>query len=341
MNRRQLLIQSASALSLAACAPVTQQAGLPDALFAGPRLEDDAIVSFDGARLRLQRWLPEGDPWAVIIGLHGMNDYSQAFHLAGPAWAALGIATYAFDQRGFGGSPQRGIWAGALMLEDLRLCATLLRARHPASLLAVTGVSMGGAVAIAAMASDRPPDIDRVVLAAPAVWGWSSQPLPNKTSLWLMAHTLRGKVLEPPNWLTRKITPTDNRAELIRMGRDPQMIWGARPDAIYGLVGLMEAGYRDVGQIKVPTAFLYGAHDQIIPRNAAFPASAKLKAGDISAYYPDGYHLLLVDHAAPRVWADIVGFLRAPDRPLTSAPPTIPTRYTDAYKKDPTARPPS
>jgi alpha-beta hydrolase superfamily lysophospholipase len=102
----------------------------------------------------------------------------------------------------------------------------------------------------------------------------------------------------------------------------------------------MEAGYRKVGQIKVPTAFLYGAHDQIIPRNAAFPASAQLKAGDISAYYPDGYHLLLVDHAAPRVWADIVGFLKSPDRPLASAPPPIPTRYTAADKKDSTARAP-
>lgn len=324
MNRRQLLIQSASAFGLGACAPMIQQAGLPDASFTGPRLENDAIYSFDGARLRLQRWLPEEEPWAVIIGLHGMNDYSEAFHLAGPAWAGQGIATYAFDQRGFGLSPQRGLWAGALMLEDLRICAALLRARYPRAILAVAGESMGGAVAIAAMTSDRPPDIDRVVLVSPAVWGWSSQPLPNKTSLWLMAHTLRGKVVEPPNWLLRKITPTDNRDELIRMSRDPQMIWGARPDAIYGLVSLMEQAYRNVGLIKAPTAFLYGAHDQIIPKNAAFPAAAKLKAGDISAYYPDGYHLLLVDHAAPRVWNDIAGFLKDPSRSLGSAPEPVP-----------------
>lgn len=332
MNRRQFLIQSASALSLAACAPVIQRAGLPDPSFAGPRLEDEAIISFDGARLRLQRWLPGGEPWAVIIGLHGMNDYSEAFHLAGPAWAGQGIATYAFDQRGFGRSPQRGIWAGALMLEDLRICAALLRARYPAAILAVAGESMGGAVAIAAMASDRPPDVDRVVLVSPAVWGWSSQPLPNKTSLWLLAHTLRGKVVEPPDWLVRKITPTDNRDELIRMSRDPQMVWGARPDAIYGLVALMEAAYRNVGRTKVATAFLYGANDQIIPKNAAFPAAAKLKAGDVSAYYPDGYHLLLVDHAAARVWGDIAGFLKDPARPLASSPPAIPLKHPAAAK---------
>lgn len=332
MNRRQLLIQSASALSLAACAPVIQQAGLPDASFAGPRLEDDAVVSFDGARLRLQHWLPEGEPWAVVIGLHGMNDYSQAFHMAGPAWAQQGIATYAFDQRGFGGSPQRGIWAGALMLEDLRICAALLRARYPTAVIAAAGVSMGGAVALAAAASDRPPDIDRLVLVAPAVWGWSRQPLPYRSSLWLLAHVAGQTVLEPPRWLTRKIAPTDNREELIRMSLDPQMIWGARTDALYGLVGLMEVAYRSVGQSSVPTAFLYGAHDQIIPKNAAFPAAAKLKAGNVSAYYPDGHHLLLVDRAAPRVWSDIAGFLKDPSRPLASAPPPIPLRYREAAR---------
>ena len=161
MNRRQLLIQSASAMSLAACAPVVQQAGLPGGAFAGPRIEDDAIVSFDGARLRLQRWLPEGEPWAVVIGLHGMNDYSQSFHLAGPAWAGQGIATYAFDQRGFGRSPARGVWGGEdLMTEDLRTVVALVRARHPAARVVVAGESMGGAVAITAFASDRPPAAD-------------------------------------------------------------------------------------------------------------------------------------------------------------------------------------
>jgi hypothetical protein len=106
---------------------------------------------------------------------------------------------------------------------------------------------MGGAVAIEAFASERPPAADRLVLLAPAVWGWSTQSLPNRTLLWLAAHTIRGKVLEPPAFVTRKIRASDNIEELIRMGRDPQLIWGARPDAIYGLVNLMEAASRDIG----------------------------------------------------------------------------------------------
>ena len=96
-----------------------------------------------------------------------------------------GIATYAYDQRGFGRSPERGIWGGdTLMTEDLRTITRpdprpLSRTRS----IAVAGESLGGAVAIEAFASDRPPAADRLVLLAPAVWGWSSQPLAYKLAL--------------------------------------------------------------------------------------------------------------------------------------------------------------
>ena len=76
------------ALTLSGCAPMlVQQAGRPDLSFQGPRLEQQAMVSFDGARLGLTTWEAKGEPWAVIVGVHGMNDYANAFHLAAPWWA--------------------------------------------------------------------------------------------------------------------------------------------------------------------------------------------------------------------------------------------------------------
>ena len=180
MQHRFALLALLLALLLGACAPLSQQAGRPSLQFQGPRIESDAFVSFDGARLGLKHWQAEGgEPWAVIVGLHGMNDYANAFHLAAPWWASQGIATYAFDQRGFGASPRRGVWGGKeLMVEDLRTLTALVRQRHPKAIIAVAGVSMGGAVAIEAFASDRPPAADRLILLAPGVWGWRTQPLP-------------------------------------------------------------------------------------------------------------------------------------------------------------------
>jgi alpha-beta hydrolase superfamily lysophospholipase len=314
------------ALALAGCTPMlVQTPGAPPIGFSGPHLERDAVVSFDGARLGLTRWDAPGEPWAVIVGVHGMNDYANAFHLAAPWWASQGVTTLAYDQRGFGRSPRRGIWAGdALMVEDLRTVVALAHQLYPKALVAVVGESMGGAVAAEAFASDRPPAADRVVLLSPAVWGWREQPLPNRTLLWLAANFTAGKVYTPPRWLTRKIKPTDNREELIAMGEDPLMVWGARSDTIYGLVAMMDHGAEAVGRIGPPTLYLYGAHDDIIPKKAAFAAAHRLKPSDRTAYYAEGYHLLTRDHEGPLVWRDVLAFLRDPAAPLPSGAPPIP-----------------
>src|SRR5947209_1387660 len=50
---------------------------------ATPQLTDTALIMSDGARLPVRRWLPPGDrngePRAVILALHGFNDYSKSF----------------------------------------------------------------------------------------------------------------------------------------------------------------------------------------------------------------------------------------------------------------------
>jgi alpha-beta hydrolase superfamily lysophospholipase len=315
------------ALSLGACAPMLVQKPLaPAPAFKGAHLERNWVVSFDGAHLGLMTWLPEGEPWAVIVGVHGMNDYANAFHLAAPWWASQGVATYAYDQRGFGRSPERGVWAGeALMTEDLRTVTALVRAKYPNAIIAVAGESMGGAVAAEAFASDRPPAAERLILMSPAVWGWRTQALPNKTALWFAATFTADKVYEPPRWLTTRITPTDNRDELVAMGRDPQMIWGARSDALYGLVEMMDHAADAVGRARVPTLYLHGSNDQIIPKEAAYRAAAHLKSTDRSAEYRHGYHLLTRDHEGPIVWDDIASFIRDPRAALPSGAPPIPT----------------
>ncbi|HWD68058.1 MAG TPA: alpha/beta fold hydrolase, partial [Caulobacteraceae bacterium] len=149
MKRPALVFATAVSFVLAACVPTLQQAERPGAGFSGPRLEPGAhaFVSFDGARLGLTEWdAANGRPWAVIVGVHGMDDYANAFHLAAPWWAEQGITTLAYDQRGFGRSPHRGVWSPEkLSVEDLRTIVALARAKYPGATIAVAGESLGGA----------------------------------------------------------------------------------------------------------------------------------------------------------------------------------------------------
>lgn len=312
--------------ALGGCAPLVQTAGQPGSGFAGPRLEDDAFVSFDGARLGLTRWEPaDGRPWAAVVAVHGMNSYARAFHAAGPYWAAHGIAVYAYDQRGFGRSPHHGVWAGeALLTEDLRTITALVRQRYPGAVVAVVATSMGGSVAIEAFASDRPPDADRLVLLAPEVSGWSNRPLAYRVAIWLSARLAPGGRFTPPGWLLSDLRASDNDAEFASARSDPLMIWSMRPDTFYELADLSARAARDVGGIRVPTAYLYGAKDRIEPATATERAAAELPAGDPTAYYAEGWHLLLLDRQAEMVWRDAAAFIRDPAEPLPSHAPPIP-----------------
>lgn len=317
-----------AAMLLSACAaPHFQQPLTPPDGFAGPAIRPEArgagaFVTADGARLPYLHWAPsDGEPWAVIVALHGMNDHKASFRLAGPWWAERGVATYAYDQRGFGRAPGRGEWAGELMVEDLRAVTALVRARHPEAVIAVVGESMGGAVAIAAFASDRPPDADRLVLLAPAVWGWSSQAPLNRAALWVAARAVGDRAVGTPEWAVRDIRASDNLIELIRNARDPDTLLTTRFDALSGLVDMMERASTDLGRVRGPAVLLYGANDQVItraPMRRALERAEGEPAALRTAWYADGWHILNRDLQAEVVYRDVEAFLRDPAAPWPS-----------------------
>ncbi len=111
---------------------------------------------------------------------------------------------------------------------------------------------------------------------------------------------------------------------LRRIGRDPNMIFRTRIDAIYGLVGLMEKASQRSGNLQGDIAFLYGAHDQIIPRASALRAARRLPASARTAVYENGYHMLMRDLQREVVYLDMLSFLRDPAAPFPShAPPLL------------------
>ena len=90
-------------------------------------------------------WLPDGDPWAGLVILHGAGSCKESHHDFARAARSAGLAAVCFDQRGHGAS------AGALdgrLLHDVGTVAALL-GDVP---LALRGSSMGGYVAILAAA---------------------------------------------------------------------------------------------------------------------------------------------------------------------------------------------
>ncbi len=301
------------ALPLAACAP-TMKAPAPPRLES--RLAPAHFVATDGAVLPMRRWLPESAPArAVVVALHGFNDYSRAFEMPGEFFRRHGIACYAYDQRGFGQAPDRGFWAGTpAYTGDLAEFTSAVRRNHPGLPVYLLGESMGAAVAIAAMTRPHPPPADGLILSAPAVWSRSTMPWYQRVILETTARTVP--------WLTltgegMDVIASDNIAMLRGLGRDPWVIKATRVDAIYGLVDLMDEAMARVGLLRTPTLVLVGEHDQIIPKEPLQRMLEKLPRPPARVVtYRDGYHLLLRDLQAERPWRDIVAWVGERFQPL-------------------------
>jgi alpha-beta hydrolase superfamily lysophospholipase len=312
------------AVALAGCAAATAPPGPGPAM---PALADGRFTARDGMVLPLRHWGPLDHPRAIVVALHGMSDYSNAFALPGAAWAAQGILTLAYDQRGFGAAPNPGLWAGAgVMRDDLRDAVAAAHARWPGVPVFALGESMGGAVLLTAL--EQPLDVKGAILVAPAVWSRGDMPLSYRVALFLAAHLMPGLVLSnsaASHVVT--IMPSDNIAMLRAMGRDPLVQKKTRADMVFGLTNLMDEARAAPARIPSeeegtpPILLLYGARDQVIPAAPTKAVIAALGARATVRRYENGYHMLLrdLDRALPQ--GDIAAWIRDPRQrePATKA----------------------
>ena len=302
------------ALALSGCAmpppPSVLATPPPPAISAG------AFVMPDGTHLLYRVWRPNGEPKAIVLALHGFNDSRDAFEVPGPDFAARGIEVIAPDQRGFGDTPQRGLWPGRRMLvADARRMAQLVRAEHPRTKLYLMGESMGAAVLVCLAASPDPAPVTGYILVSPAVWGRSEMNLFERMGLWLMSSTVPG--LTADGSIVR-VTASDNRKAIYRLSTDPLTIHDTRWGTVKGLVNLMDAALADSGRIHAPALFLYGGKDELIPKRAARAAEVALPRRVRTAYYPRDYHLMLRDLGRQKPIDDILAWMADPDAPLPS-----------------------
>ncbi|MEM6536243.1 MAG: lysophospholipase [Pseudomonadota bacterium] len=289
---------------------MTACVSFPDAPVATtvPSLSDGGVLVSDGVTLPTRRWAAQ-DPKAVLIALHGMNDYGNSFALPAKEWAAAGIETIAYDQRGFGAAPDRGIWVGSETLKaDLRSVIGAVRAERPHLPVFVVGHSMGGAVVLAASGDDVGLDVDGIILAAPAIWGgprmpWFYRLVLNTSATLLPRKTLTGERVGRQ--------PTDNLDVWRAMANDPLMIGPTRLDATLGLVRLMGDAWDATEGVSADAIVLIGEKDEIIPPKDMKAAATRL-TGDVDVRtYDNGWHLLFRDLDRSEPTSDVIEWITA------------------------------
>lgn len=289
---------------LSACAPHMEAAGPRSHV---PDLIGDIFQTTDGLSLPVRRWETTNAPKAVILGVHGFNDYGNFLNPNFPKFLQDNdILLITYDQRGFGKNKNIGLWPGTdTLVNDLAHLIHLVHARYENIPFFVMGESMGGAVAMTTLARIKPLPVDGLILSAPAVWGPSTWPWYQKAMLYVTSYSFP--------WLKLSgggvVQPTDHIENWKNWSNDPLVIRETRVDALWGVSWLMDEAQTAAPNLKIPSLVLYGEKDEVIPWKATATMVSKLDQKHRIALYTEGWHWLSRDHNGPVVWKDIIAWI--------------------------------
>src|ERR1700677_941428 len=149
----------------------------------------------DGAQITAYRWVPAGEPRAVIQLTHGMGEHAQRYDYVARTLNDAGFAVYAQDHRGHGanadpealGDMGPGSWPA--LVDDIGLLSAHIRAEHPGLPLILLGHSMG-AFAVQQYLLDHSADVDGAVLTGTRRSTCWSRPW-TSTSHWTWPYSTR------------------------------------------------------------------------------------------------------------------------------------------------------
>lgn len=277
-----------------------------------PKLTRSYAVMDDGYRLPLSRWEAASQAHAIVLALHGLNDYSFAFDKPGNYLAGHGITVIAYDQRGFGKTSGQGLWHGSERLSaDLVIMTKLIKEQYSDIPLYLLGESMGGAVILMALASAQL-DIEGAALAAPAIWSREFMPFYQRAALWLAANTMPSRQLTGESL---DIKPSDNTEMLKALQHDELVIKRTRVDVLYGVSNLMDMAMLASNDVYGNILLMYGEHDEIIPAEPTCELLDRLSYRNTlqldANIYKQGYHMLTRDMQAAVVLEDIAEWITA------------------------------
>ena len=262
----------------------------------------DMAAAPDGTLLRTRSWPVVGEPWAVVLLVHGLSEHSGRYEQVGEWLSEAGLEVHAYDHRGFGGSGGRrgDVRRWSLLLDDLE--SRLRAARRPELPLVLLGHSMGGLICAEYAESDRPqPDL--LVLLAPGLN--SGHP---RWLRWLAA--VAGRVLP---WVS--VSGGDDFSVL---SRNPAVGEAFRSDPLvvnrqttrFGreAFAAQVRARRAITSIRIPTLVLHGDADWLVPPAASEPLGRLPNVE--RRVYPGLRHELHNEPEGRTVIGDVIAWLR-------------------------------
>lgn len=262
-------------------------------------------IASDGAEIFWQEWLPESDPRAVMILVHGLGEHSTRYAHLADKFTEAGIAVFTLDNRGHGKTPgTRGVMDFDKVVTDIGERLEEVRDRYPDAPVIVFGHSLGGLLTMTYTVRNKPA-VTAQIASAPAL----DSELREQRLKFALANLLGGIVPDI-------VLPTG--LDSSGVSRDPKVVAAYDADPLVhdkGSTGLAKATFAAMDDMMAQTTFpvplliVHGTDDRLtVP--AASKTFVNQVTGDVTLIEYEGiYHELHNEPEQDEVFADIMQWL--------------------------------
>ena len=247
-----------------------------EGFFSGPR----------GAQIYYQCWLPETDPKAVLLVVHGMAEHSGRYMNVVNHFVPSGYAVYSLDHIGHGKSAgDRGFVKHFKdFTETLNMFRGRVHAAQPEKPLFIVGHSMGGLIS-ANFVLDYPDGLAGAILSGPLV---KVSEIPTLTRLLIKTlSTLAPKV----GLLSLEAGSVSRDPEVVKAYEEDPLVYRGKASArlTSELGKAIQRVAAEAGNITLPILILQGGADKLCEPTGARVFFDNIGAADKTIEMYDGF----------------------------------------------------
>jgi alpha-beta hydrolase superfamily lysophospholipase len=257
-----------------------------------------------------QGWLPEADPVAVLLVVHGLAEHSGRYGNVVDHFVPKDYAVYALDHRGHGRSQGQRVYVERFthFLDDLKTFFDKVRGWHPKVKIFIVGHSLGGTISLA-YALRHQEELAGLILSGAGV-----KPGASISPILIAIGKLLSVLLPRMGTVVLDASAISRDPATVAAYANDSLVYRGKVTARLGAESIktLQAFPDQVSQMHLPILIMHGSADKLTdPQGSRWLYHAVGSADKTLQLYEGYYHEILNDVGRDRVLSDMEAWLTA------------------------------